>query len=82
LSYSSFCIAIHDLTLFIGLQEEHLACKKVALVWLSVWREVQTIAYGPADANATASSLASLKSKMFYLSGASLPGLTWKEVVK
>jgi len=28
LSYSSFCIAIHDLILFVGLQEEHPACQK------------------------------------------------------
>jgi len=58
-------------------QEKHLACKKLrdkAPAWLSVWNEVQMIAYGPADASATISSLASLKSRLvFNLSDASLP---------
>jgi len=37
-------------------------------------------AYGPADATATnLSSLASLKSRMVYLSGDSLPRLSWKK---
>jgi len=35
-------------------------------------------AYGPADATATSSSLAPVKSRMVYLSGAGLPGLSWK----
>jgi len=35
-------------------------------------------AFGPADATATPSSLASLKSRRVYLSGASLPMLSWK----
>jgi len=55
------------LTLLVGRQEEHLACKKLGdevLVWLSVWSEIQMIAYGPADATATPSSLASLKSRL------------------
>jgi len=37
-------------------QEGHLACKKLSggvLAWLSVWSEVQTCTYGPADATAT-----------------------------
>jgi len=48
-------------------QEEHLACEKMSgevLAWLSVWSEVQWFTYGPADATATPSSLASLKSRM------------------
>ena len=36
-------------------------------------------AHGPADATATPSSLASLKSRMIYLSGAGLPRLSWKK---
>jgi len=36
-------------------------------------------AYGPADATATPSSLAPVKSRMVYLSGASLPRLSWKK---
>jgi len=36
------------LTLLVGWQEEHPACKKlsgVVLAWLSVWSEVQTCIY-------------------------------------
>jgi len=43
------------LTLLIGWQEGHLACKKLSggvLAWLSVWGQVR-FAYGPADATAT-----------------------------
>jgi len=36
-------------------------------------------AYGPADATATPSSLASVKSRMVYLYGAGLPRLSWKK---
>jgi len=39
-----------------GQQEGHLACKKLSggvLAWLSVWREVLTCIFGPADATAT-----------------------------
>jgi len=36
-------------------------------------------AYGPADATATPSSLAPVKSRMVYLSGAGLPRLSWKK---
>jgi len=42
-------------TLLVGQQEGHLACKKLSddvLAWLSVLSEVQ-IAYGPADVTAT-----------------------------
>jgi len=39
-------------------------------------------AYGPADATATPSSPASLKTITFYLSGAGLPSCPGKEVVK
>jgi len=34
------------MTLLVGRQEEHLACKKLSdevLVWLSVWSEVQIV---------------------------------------
>jgi len=43
------------MTLLVGRQEGHPACKKLSggvLAWLSVWSKVQ-IAYGPADATAT-----------------------------
>ena len=44
--------AFSALTLLVGRQEGHPACKKLSggvLAWLSVWR----LAYGPADATAT-----------------------------
>jgi len=46
------------------------------------WVWCKWFAYGPADATATPSSLASVKSRMVYLSGASLPRLSWKKTVK
>jgi len=72
-------VAISALTLLVGHQEQHPACKKLSdgVAWLSFWSEVR-FAYGPADATATPSSLASLKSRMFNLSGASLPWLSGK----
>ena len=45
------------LTLLVGWQKGHPACRKlsgVVLPWLSVWRRCR-LAYGPADANATLS---------------------------
>ena len=40
---------------------------------------MQMFVYGPADATATPSSLAPLKSRMVYLSGAGLLRLSWKK---
>jgi len=40
-----YFIAFSALTLLVGRQEGHLACKKLSggvLAWLSVWSEVQT----------------------------------------
>jgi len=37
------------------------------------------LTYGPADASATPSFLAAVKSRMVYLSGAGLPRLPWKK---
>ena len=48
-------IAFSALTLLVGQQEEHPACKKLSgevLVWLSVWSEVHTCTF-PAYATAT-----------------------------
>ena len=56
--------------------------KTEAKAWLSVWSEVQRFAYGPADAIATPSSPAPVKSIMVYLSGAGLPRLSWKKAIK
>ena len=61
------------LTLLFGHQEEHLACKKLSddgLAWLAVWSKRFTC--GPADATASASSLASVRCRMVYSSDASL----------
>jgi len=71
-------LAFGALTLLAGCQEEHTARKKSSdgvLAWLSVWSVVRMICilYGPADATTTPSSLASVKSRMVYLSGAGLP---------
>jgi len=47
--------AFSALTLLVGRQEGHLACKKLSgevLAWLFVWSEVQTCIC-PADATAT-----------------------------
>jgi len=51
------------------------------MAWLSVWSEMR-FAYGSADATATPSYLAPIKSRMVYLSGAGLPRLSWKKAVK
>jgi len=48
------------------------------LAWLSVWSEVQIIAYGPADDATATPSHASLKSILFNLYGAGLLRFSWK----
>ena len=48
--------AFSALTLLVGWQEGHPACKKLSggvLAWLSAWSKVQTCINGPADATAT-----------------------------
>jgi len=48
--------AFSALTLLVGRQEGHPTCKKLSggvLAWLSVWSQVQRLAYSPADATAT-----------------------------
>jgi len=58
--------AFSAMTLLVGRQEEHPASKEQShevLASLSVWRCKQ-FAYGPADATANVSSLASFKSGM------------------
>jgi len=59
--------AFSALTLLVGRQEGHAACKKLSggvLAWLSVWGEVQTCIYSPADATATRCLFASVKSRL------------------
>jgi len=48
LNSPSFPVNHSALTLLVGRQEGHLACKKLSsgvLAWLSVWSEVQTITH-------------------------------------
>ena len=55
-SGNSFIAAFSALTLLVERQEGHPACKKLSggvLAWLSVWSEVQTCIWPPADATAT-----------------------------
>jgi len=82
INYLLFIYAFSALMLLVGWQKEHLACKNwVVRYWhgyLSGAR-CKLYAYGLADATATPSSLAPVKSRMVYLSGAGLPGLSWKK---
>ena len=69
-------LAFSALTLLVGRQEGHPACKKLSggvLAWLSVWSELQ-IVYGPADATATHCLLLQYSPDWFYLSGSGPPG--------
>jgi len=79
-----FCLqyAFSGLTLLVGRHERYPACKNwVMRCWCGYRSGMRCkwSAYDPADATATPSFLASLKSRMVYLSGASLPRLSWKE---
>jgi len=74
-------IAFSALTLLVRWQEGHPDCKKLSgevLAWLSVWCKVQMICMWSSWCHSHPSSLALLKSRMVYLSGASLPRLSWK----
>jgi len=67
--------AFSALTLLVGRQEGHPACKKRVV---GCWRGYLSgamcrLAYGPADATAT-HCLASVKSRLVYLSGTGSPG--------
>ena len=58
--------AFSALTLLVGRQEGHPACKKLSsgvLAWLSVWREVQTCIW-PSWCHSLSLSLASVKSRL------------------
>jgi len=71
-----------DILKCFGQQQVHPACKNwVVRYWhfyLSGAR-CKWFAYSPADATATPSSLATVKSRMIYHSGVSLPRLSWKK---
>ena len=69
-------VAFSALTLLVGRQEGYPACKKLSggvLVWLSVWSEVQTCIW-PSRCHCHSLSLASVKSRLVYLSGTGSPG--------
>jgi len=74
MKYTAFSV----LTLLVGWQEGQPACKNWVVRY---WRGYLTgarckwVAYGPADATATPSSLAPVKSRILT----SLPGLSWKK---
>jgi len=74
--------AFSALTLLVRWHEGHPAYKNwVVWYWLCYLSGARCkwFAYGFADATATPSSLAPVKSKMVYLSGAGLPRLSWKK---
>jgi len=76
--------AFSALTLLVGWQEGHLACKNwVVRYWRGCLSGVRCkwFAYGPADTTATPSSLAPVKFRMVYLPGAGLPRLSWKKAI-
>jgi len=73
--------AFSALTALVGRQEGHPAWKNwVVRYWHGYLSGVRCrwFRFGPADATATPSSLAPVKSRMVYLSGAGLPRLFWK----
>ena len=64
--YSSSTMAFSALTLLVGQQEGHPACKKLSgevLAWLSVWSKVQTCIW-PSWCHYHSLSLASVKSRL------------------
>ena len=73
-NYISDLCAFSALTLLVGRQEGHPACKKQSgevLAWLSVWSEVQTCIW-PSGCHCHSLSLASVKSSLvlpFWYSG-------------
>ena len=72
-------VAFSALTLLVGWQERHPACKKLnggVLAWLSVCSKVQTCIW-PSGCHCHSLSLASVKSRLVYLSGTGSPALSW-----
>jgi len=75
-------VAFNALMLLVGWQEGHAACKKLSGEVLHGYlsgARCKWFAYGPADATTSPLSLAPVKSRMVYLSGAGLPRLSWKK---
>jgi len=66
LFYQFLCCAFSALTLLLGRQEGHPACKKLSdgvLAWLSVWSELQTCIC-PSLFHCHSLSVASVKSRL------------------
>ena len=64
--WDALSVAFSALTLLVGWQEGHQACKKLSgevLAWLSVWSEVQTCIW-PSWCHCHSLSLASVKSRL------------------
>jgi len=62
------CLAFSALTLLVGQQEGHPACKKLSggvLAWLSDWSDVQTCIW-PSGCHCHSLSLASVKSRLVF----------------
>ena len=73
---SWLCVVIVCPSLLVGWQKGHPACKKLSggvLAWLSVWNEVQSCIW-PSWCHCHSLSLASVKSRLVYLSGTCSPG--------
>jgi len=70
LLFHPVCIAFSGLTLLVGCQEEHSACKNLShlvLAWLSSGAKCKYFAYGSADAAATPLSLLKQNPEWFIL---------------
>ena len=80
---STVLFAFSALTLLVGQQEGHPACKKLSggvLAWLSAWSEVQTCIWPSwCHCHSHSLSLASVKSSWFYLSGTGSPVYSQKK---
>jgi len=74
-------LAFSTLTLLVGQQEGHLACKKrVVGCWCGCLSGARCrLAYGPADGTATHCLLLQENPDWFYLSGTGLPGYSRKK---
>ena len=77
--------AFSALTLLVGCQEEHPACKNLSdevLAWLSSGAKCKWLAYGSADATATPSSLLQQNPEWFILLVPTHSGSLGQRVIK
>ena len=82
---SDVCNCLQCLTLLVGRQEEHPVCKNwVISHWHGYLSQARCkwFAYRPADATATPSSFASLKSRLIYPFWCGLPCCHAKDAIK